>query len=85
MSNIVKEKSRVEKFLASLKGSVGITKERGYWEYVYESTDTRTPCMYEDEVIDEALVSGKAEKRALEIRSGIQLEHTIEIVALKGR
>lgn len=82
MSNAVKEKSPVEKFLASLEGTAGITKERGGWEYVDPSLDNRTPCMYDDAVIQEALASGKAVNRELRIHSTGKPMQTIPIVGL---
>lgn len=86
MSTTVKDAKRVEQFLATLETCVGVTIWQGAPAYVYQGATIRLePCMYDASLLQEALDSGKAEKRVLTIAEAYKLSHKIEIVALKQK
>ncbi|HTQ59770.1 MAG TPA: hypothetical protein VMI32_06090 [Candidatus Solibacter sp.] len=84
MANIVIETSRVEKFLDTLKNYVGATIWQGAPSFVSQGAPyTIEPCMYDAALFQEALDSGKAEKRVLTVAS-ISFTHKLEIIAAKS-
>jgi hypothetical protein len=86
MSTTVRDAKRVEQFLAALETCVGVTIWQGHPAYVYQGAPIRLePCMYEASLLQEALDSGKAEKRVLTVAEAYKLSHQIEIVALKKK
>lgn len=85
MSITVNDPKRLEKFLANLEDCVGVTIWQDHPAYVYQGAPIKlSPCMYEASLLQEALDSGKAEKRLLIVNDGI-VQHRIEIVALKKK
>jgi hypothetical protein len=81
-----KDTARLGQFLKNLETCVGVTIWQGHPAYVYQGTTiTLEPCMYEASFLQDALDSGKAEKRSLTIHQAYKLSHTIEIVALKKK
>ena len=81
----VKDAKRLEQFLITLEGCLGVTIWQGHPAYVHQGEPIRLePCMYDASFFQEALDSGKAEKRVLIVNDRL-VQHQIEIVALKKK
>ncbi len=80
---MTKDAARLESFLTALETCEGATIWQDHPAYVYRGAAIRLePCMYDPSLLQEALDSGRAEKRVLIINDRL-LQHRIEIVALK--
>ena len=86
MSTSANDATRLDQFLATLESCLGVTIWQDHPAYVYQGAPIRIePCMYEASLLEEALESGKAEKRVITIHQAYRLSHQIEIVALKKK
>ncbi len=83
MSSTVNDAKRIDQFLASLKDCVGVTIWQGAMAYVQGPPIRLEPCMYDASLLQDALDSGKVEKRTLTIAQPYKLSHQLEIVSLK--
>lgn len=82
---MTKDAARLENFLASLEACEGATIWQDHPAYLYRGAPIRLePCMYDASLFQEALDSGKAEKRVLLVNDRL-VQHQIEIVALKKK
>jgi len=76
--------TRLEQFLNALRRCEGVTTARGTPEFVSRGASlVFSPCMYDETLISEALAAGKAERRTLVGYVNGQLNHSIEIVAVR--
>jgi hypothetical protein len=82
----VNHTKRIDQFLIALESCLGVTIWQGHPAYVYQGAPiSLEPCMYDASLLQEALDSGKAEKRVITIAQAYKLSHQIEIVALKEK
>jgi hypothetical protein len=80
----VNHDKRFDQFMTALESCLGVTIWQGHPAYVYQGAPIwLEPCMYDASLLQEALDSGKAEKRVITIAQAYKLSHQIEIVALK--
>lgn len=77
--------STLDKFLLALKDCVGVTIWQGAPAFVYQGAPYNLePCMFDAAILQEALASGKAQKRVLTVASN-SFTHQIEIIAAKSQ
>jgi hypothetical protein len=85
-ATVVKDAKRVDQFLKALEGCLGVTIWQGHPAYVYQGTPiSLAPCMYDVSLLQDALDSGKAEKRVVTIAEAYKLSHQLEMVSLKQK